>query len=59
MLHDSDKCAILAEDGQDSSALPRWFVQWLLKERQTLIMRLGEIEDLLGLERSIVPRRKR
>lgn len=33
--------------------------QYLMKRRQTLIMELGDIEDILGMERSIVPRRKR
>lgn len=31
----------------------------LLSQRQALIIELGAIEDYLGLERSIIPRRKR
>jgi len=31
----------------------------LMAIRQTLIMMLGAIEDYLGMERSITPRRKR
>ncbi len=30
-----------------------------MSERNTLIMKLGALEDMLGLERSIIPRRKR
>ena len=33
--------------------------EFYLSKRQTLIMELGAIEDLLGMERSIVPKRKR
>ena len=43
----------------DARELPDWYRAYLMKRRQTLIMELGEIEDQLGLERSIVPRRKR
>jgi hypothetical protein len=39
--------------------LPECMREYFMKRRQTLIMELGEIEDLLRLERSIVPRRKR
>lgn len=35
------------------------FKHYLIAERQRLIMALGEVEDLLGMERSITPRRKR
>ena len=31
----------------------------LMSKRQTLIMELGAIEDYLGMERSIVPKRKK
>lgn len=31
---------------------------FLVSYRQTLLMQLGKIEDMLGLERSVVPRRK-
>jgi hypothetical protein len=33
--------------------------RYLMSRRQALIIDLGAIEDYLGLERSIVPRRKR
>ncbi len=33
--------------------------KWLMTTRQTLIMRLGAVEERLGMERSIVPKRKR
>jgi predicted nucleotide-binding protein len=33
--------------------------QFLMTKRQCLIMELGALEDLLGMERSIVPKRKR
>lgn len=33
--------------------------EYYMRERHTLIMKLGALEDLLGLERSIIPRRKR
>lgn len=33
--------------------------RYLMSERQACIIRLGAIEDYLGIERSIVPRRKR
>lgn len=33
--------------------------KYLMAERQAIIIRLGALEDYLGLERSIVPRRKR
>lgn len=33
--------------------------QYLMTRRRALIIDLGAIEDYLGLERSIVPRRKR
>ncbi len=33
--------------------------EYYMGERRTLIARLGNVEDLLGLERSIIPRRKR
>ncbi len=33
--------------------------EYYMRERQALIMQLGNVEDLLGLERSIVPRSKR
>jgi len=33
--------------------------RYLMSERQACIIRLGALEDYLGLERSIVPRRKR
>jgi len=32
---------------------------YYMTRRQTLIMELGALEDLLGMERSIVPKRKR
>ena len=31
--------------------------EYYMRERHTLIMKLGALEDLLGLERSIIPRR--
>jgi hypothetical protein len=43
------------ENGSISDELRRW----LMSERQALIIRLGAIEDLLKMERSIVPRHKR
>lgn len=33
--------------------------KYYMTRRQTLIMELGALEDLLGLERSVVPKRKR
>ena len=33
--------------------------EYYMRRRQTLIMELGALEDLLGMERSIVPKRKR
>ena len=33
--------------------------KWLMTVRRTLIMQLGAIEERLGMERSIVPRRKK
>lgn len=33
--------------------------QFLMTKRQCLIMELGALEDLLGMDRSIVPKRKR
>ncbi len=33
--------------------------KYLMTRRQCLIMELGAIEDRLGMERSIVPKRKR
>jgi len=42
-----------------SEELPAWLQDYLMTRRQTLIMELGALEDLLGMERSIVPRRKR
>lgn len=33
--------------------------EYYMRRRQCLIMELGAIEDLLGMERSIVPKRKR
>lgn len=33
--------------------------RYLMQERQACIIRLGALEDRMGLERSIVPRRKR
>jgi hypothetical protein len=33
--------------------------EYYMRRRQCLIMELGALEDLLGLERSIVPKRKR
>ncbi len=33
--------------------------KWLMAIRQTLIMQLGATEERLGMERSIVPKRKR
>ena len=33
--------------------------KWLMTTRQTLIMRLGAVEERLGMERSIVPKRKK
>ena len=33
--------------------------EYYIRRRQTLIMELGALEDLLGMERSIVPKRKR
>jgi len=49
-------CAIVESGERD---LPQWFVDYMMRRRQALIMELGEIEDILQLERSIVPRRKR
>jgi hypothetical protein len=46
---------IVQENGNISEELRRW----LMSERQALIIRLGAIEDLLKMERSIVPRHKR
>ena len=43
----------------DARELPQWMVDYLMAQRHTLIMQLGSLEDLLGLERSITPRRKR
>ena len=33
--------------------------KWLMTTRQTLIMRLGAVEERLGMERSIVPKHER
>lgn len=33
--------------------------KWLMTIRQTLLMQLGAIEERLGMERSIVPKRKK
>jgi len=33
--------------------------EYYMRRRQTLIMELGALEDLLDMERSIVPKRKR
>lgn len=33
--------------------------RYLMGEREALLIRLGRIEDLLGMPRSVVPRRKR
>ena len=33
--------------------------KWLMTVRQTLLMQLGAIEERLGLERSVVPKRKK
>ena len=37
----------------------RQWREYLLLQRQTYIMSIGKIEDILGMERSIVPRHKR
>ncbi len=33
--------------------------KYFMSQRQTIIMHLGALEELLGLEQSIVPKRKR
>ena len=33
--------------------------KWLMTTRQTLIMRLGAVEERLGMEQSIVPKHKK
>lgn len=37
----------------------RQWKEYLLNQRQRYIMGIGNIEDILGMERSIVPRHKR
>lgn len=54
LLHDDSQPATISSD-----ALSRCLTAYLMRRRQALIMELGEIEELLGLERSIMPRRKR
>lgn len=42
--------------------IQKMYTDWrnyLIRRRQELIMELGSIEEILGLERSIVPRHKR
>ena len=43
---------------QPGSEIPEWLRDYLMKRRQVLLMELGQIEDMLGLERSVTPRRK-
>lgn len=42
-----------------AATIPEPERRYLMARRQSLIIDLGAIEDYLGLERSIVPRRKR
>ena len=42
-----------------TTAVPDRERQMLMSKRQAIIIELGAIEDYLGLERSVVPRRKR
>ena len=49
-----DRCAVIRANG----VIPT-LEKYLMRRRQQLIMEIGEIEDLLGLQRSITPRRKR
>lgn len=41
------------------AALPEWMREYLLRRRQVLLMELGQIEDTLGIERTVTPKRKR
>lgn len=44
---------------QENDILSPALREWLMRERQAIIIRLGAIEDLLQIERSITPRHKR
>ena len=44
---------------QENGSIKGDEVRLLMAERQALIIRLGAIEDYLGMERSITPRHKR
>lgn len=44
---------------QEYGTIPEPFRTFLMRQRQTLIMQLGALEDFLGIERSIVPRHHR
>ena len=52
-------CDIISPVRTDAREMPQWMVDYLMNQRHTLIMQLGQIEDMLGMERSIVPSRRR
>lgn len=55
----SDEINVLLETLKEKPALlNKGIRKFLISYRQTLLMQLGTIEDMLGLERSVVPRRK-
>lgn len=43
----------------DTTPLPEWFRQYLIDRRRSLLMELGQIEDALGMDRSVLPKRQR
>jgi hypothetical protein len=47
------------QNAQENGSIEGDMVRLLMAERQSLIIRLGAIEDFLGMERSITPRHKR
>ena len=42
-----------------SEPIPEWFRAYLTDRRRSLLMELGQIEDALGMERTVTPKRNR
>ena len=58
MLQKDGKPAKIPEEAEQNPTILKMLKDYLLRRRQALLMELGQIEDILGMERS-VPRRER
>jgi hypothetical protein len=58
-LQSMHTCGNIDNRARRAENIPLWFAEYLKERRRALILELGTIEDLLNIDRSIKPSRKR